>query len=61
LGLWEEDQVAGIAPAKSFEPLKRFFKIYVRDFPGAGEMRAKMMEAKSVEDVRGILDNRMIS
>jgi tRNA-dihydrouridine synthase len=40
---------------KSFATLKKFFKIYVRGFSGAGELRAKMMEAKSVEEVRSII------
>lgn len=38
-----------------FEPLKHFFKIYINSFPGASELRAKLMEAHSVEEVRGIL------
>jgi tRNA-dihydrouridine synthase len=42
-------------PGKKFEPLKRFFKIYIRDFVGASEMRVKLMECKSLEEVEGIL------
>jgi len=38
-----------------FDPLKRFFKIYVRDFDGASELRAKLMETKSTDEVRQIL------
>jgi len=38
-----------------FDPLKRFFKIYVRDFEGAAELRDKLMHAKSTAEVRGIL------
>lgn len=38
-----------------FEPLKRFFKIYLRDFPGANDLRAKLMEAHSTSEVREIL------
>ena len=45
---------AEIAPRK-FEPLKRFFKIYVRDFEGASELRDKLMHAKTTEEVRDIL------
>lgn len=38
-----------------FEPLKHFFKIYINSFPGASELRVKLMETHSVEEVRGIL------
>ncbi len=38
-----------------FEPLKHYFKIYVKSFPGASELRAKMMETHSVEEVRKVL------
>lgn len=40
---------------RKFEPLKRFFKIYVRDFPGASELREQLMHTKSTEEVRAIL------
>lgn len=40
-----------------FEPLKHFFKIYINSFPGASELRAKLMETHSVAEVRTILDN----
>ena len=39
----------------SYEPLKHFFKIYVNNFPGAGELRAKLMETHSVEEARRVL------
>ncbi len=40
-----------------YEPLKHFFKIYVKSFPGASELRAKMMETHSVAEVREVLDS----
>lgn len=40
---------------RRFEPLKRFFKIYVREFTGASDLRAKLMETKTVDEVREIL------
>ena len=40
---------------RKFEPLKRFFKIYVKDFPGAAELRAKLFECKSTDEVRRAL------
>jgi tRNA-dihydrouridine synthase len=45
---------AELGPRK-FEPLKRFFKIYVREFEGASELREKLMHTKSTEEVREIL------
>ena len=40
---------------RRFEPLKRFFKIYVREFAGASDLRAKLTETKTVDEVREIL------
>ena len=39
----------------SYEPLKHFFKIYVNNFPGASELRAKLMETHSVEEAYEVL------
>lgn len=39
----------------AFEPLKRFFKIYLRDFPGASDLRAELMETHDTAKVREIL------
>ena len=41
----------------SYEPLKHFFKIYVNNFPGAKELRAKLMETHSVSEAREIIKN----
>lgn len=38
-----------------FESLKHFFKIYIKGFAGASELRAKLMEAHNVSEVRLIL------
>jgi len=40
---------------RPFDPLKRFFKIYVREIPGAAELREKLMHTKSTDEVREIL------
>lgn len=40
---------------RRFEPLKRFFKIYVRDFPGSKELREQLMHAKSTDEVRALI------
>lgn len=42
---------------RPFETLKRFFKIYVRDFDGAKELRDQLMHTKSTSEVREILKN----
>ncbi len=40
---------------RKFDPLKRFFKIYIRDFDGAAELRDRLMHSRSTEEVRQIL------
>ena len=40
---------------RPFETLKRFFKIYVRDFDGASELRNQLMQTKSTDEVRKLL------
>ena len=40
----------------SYEHLKHFFKIYVNNFPGAKELRAKLMETHSVPEARDIIN-----
>lgn len=42
---------------RKFDPLKRFFKIYVRNFDGAAELRDKLMHAKSTDEVRAFLSD----
>lgn len=49
------DEYDELLPRK-FDPLKRFFKIYVREFDGAAELRDKLMHAKSTDEVRALLD-----
>ncbi|HEY2492928.1 MAG TPA: tRNA-dihydrouridine synthase, partial [Paenibacillus sp.] len=49
------DQYSGQEP-RSFSPLARFFKIYVRGFRGASELRNSLMNAKSTNEVRALLD-----
>ena len=39
-----------------YEPLKHFFKIYVNNFPGAAELRARLMETHTVEEARRVLN-----
>jgi tRNA-dihydrouridine synthase len=53
LDLYDQYQPQLLRP---FETLKRFFKIYIRDFDGAGELRNILMQTKSTQEVREILD-----
>lgn len=46
----------GYSRVLPYEPMKHFFKIYVNNFPGAKELRAKLMETHSVEEARDIID-----
>ena len=39
----------------SYEPLKHFFKIYINNFPGASDFRAKLMETHSIKEAREII------
>lgn len=40
---------------RPYETLKRFYKIYVRDFDGAAELRDQLMHTKSTDEVRSLL------
>jgi tRNA-dihydrouridine synthase len=42
---------------RRFTALHRFFKIYVKGFPGAGGLRNQLMNTKSTDEVRALLDN----
>ncbi|HZH60409.1 MAG TPA: tRNA-dihydrouridine synthase [Metabacillus sp.] len=42
---------------RPFKALHRFFKIYVKGFQGAGELRNQLMNTDSTEEVRALLDN----
>lgn len=41
---------------RPYDTLKRFFKIYVRDFDGAAEVRDRLMHTKTTGEARVILD-----
>ncbi|UUX34116.1 tRNA dihydrouridine synthase [Fundicoccus culcitae] len=38
-----------------FKPLRRFFKIYIREFRGAGDLRVQLMDTESTDEVRALL------
>ena len=42
---------------KNFNILKRFYKIYTNDFPGAAKLRAELMETKTFNEVYTIISN----
>ena len=39
----------------NFEPLKHYFKIYIRDFPGASDLRAQLMTCHSTDEALSFL------
>lgn len=41
---------------RKFDPLKRYFKIYLRGFPGASELRETLMHTKDTAEVRKVLN-----
>lgn len=51
-----QDKYAEQLP-RSMSGLHRFFKIYVKGFRGAGELRNQLMNTKSTEQVRALLNN----
>lgn len=55
LELWEEFY----EDKKPFHVLKRFFKIYCREFDGAADLRASLMGCENGDEVRDILETYM--
>lgn len=53
LDLYDQHQPELLRP---FDTLKRFFKIYVRDFEGAAELRDQLMHTKNTSEVRAVLN-----
>lgn len=51
-----QDQFAEQVP-RSIVGLHRFFKIYVKGFPGANDLRVSLMNTKSTAEVRAIIDD----
>lgn len=49
-----QEQYAKEVP-RSIVGLHRFFKIYIKGFPGANDLRIRLMETKSITEVREIL------
>lgn len=45
-----------VEDGRSFKPLRRFFKIYVRGMKGASDLRVQLMETTTTDQVRALLD-----
>lgn len=39
-----------------YDPLKHFYKIYINNFPGASDLRAELMQTKTIAEARAIID-----
>lgn len=49
------DHYAETLEPRPYDPLKRFFKIYVRDFAGAAELRDQLMHTTSTDEARAVI------
>lgn len=38
-----------------YDPLKHFYKIYVNNFPGASDLRAELMQTKTIAEARKVI------
>lgn len=48
-----------IQTGRPFDTLKRFFKIYIRDFEGASQLRDRLMHTHSTAEVRAVIDEHI--
>lgn len=55
LDLYDEFVAKGIPG--HFAPLQRFFKIYVRGMKGASAIRNELMQTKTTDDARRVVDS----
>lgn len=46
---------------RPFEPLKRFFKVYINHFPGASDLREQLMHTKATAEVRNIISTKFLN
>lgn len=53
LDLFEKDG----GDSKRFQALKKYFKIYIRDWRGANDLRKKLMETKTLSEAKEILNS----
>jgi nifR3 family TIM-barrel protein len=45
-----------LLPFKNFSVMKKHYKAYVKDFDGASELRAKLMEQNTPEEIKQVVD-----
>jgi len=53
------DQYSEQLEPRKYDPLKRFFKIYIRDFPGASELRDRLMHTTNTREARNIINSQV--
>lgn len=51
------DKYSAELEPRRYDPLKRFFKIYIRDFAGAAELRDQLMHTKNTAEARAVLES----
>lgn len=39
-----------------YDPLKHFYKIYINNFPGASDLRAELMQTKTIAEARKVIE-----
>jgi tRNA-dihydrouridine synthase len=49
------DKYSAEVEIRKYDPLKRFFKIYIREFNGASELRDQLMHTKNTDEARAVL------
>ena len=49
-----EELLGGV---KNFAIMKKHYKAYLKDFPGAKELRGKLMEAQNAREVESIVQD----
>lgn len=51
------DKYSELDNPRRYDPLKRFFKIYIKDFPGASTLRHELMQTKDPASARALVEN----
>ncbi|MCB9810969.1 MAG: tRNA-dihydrouridine synthase [Candidatus Nomurabacteria bacterium] len=52
---------AGLLPFKNFSIMKKHYKAYVKDFPGAHELRNKLMEQNTAGEVKEVVGDFLLT
>ncbi len=56
LDQYDKYRIINAQATRKFDPLKHFFKIYIKGFDGAAELRAQLYGCTTTDQVRDILD-----